>query len=53
VEQVLPGTRVGGRGSGGGWAGGGTMYTQVSKCKYDKIKEEKKLFFIQLKCHYF
>jgi hypothetical protein len=27
--------------SGGGWGGGGTMYTHVSKCKNDKIKGER------------
>jgi hypothetical protein len=34
VEQVLPGN--------GGQGGSNTMYTHVSKCKNDKIKEEKK-----------
>jgi hypothetical protein len=27
---------------GGGWEGAQTMYSHVSKCKNDKIKEEKK-----------
>jgi hypothetical protein len=37
AEQVLPGSRVG---SGGEVAQ--TMYTHMSKCKNDKIKERKK-----------
>jgi hypothetical protein len=38
VEQVLHGSGRGGTGAGGA---GSTMYKHVSKCKNNKIKEEK------------
>jgi hypothetical protein len=43
VEQVLPRSRVWGRGWKEGGGGPQTMYTHVSICKNDKIKERKEM----------